>query len=144
MTEGVPYTKAGDIYLFGELLLYIILQDHPVLTPSSFVRNSASEILFPEEQCRSLHIEHLSRVLGGDTHPVVQLVVCCLQVEPGKRPMASVVLKEFNEGWVQAECQSEQALKWGSMVSMKMLGSQFQVGETSFVSNINRVLYLLL
>ncbi len=144
MTEGAPYTKAVDIYLLGELLLYTILQDHPALTASSFIQNSSSEILFPAEQCRSLLIEHLSQVLGSDTHPVVQLVVCCLQSEPGKRPTASVVLKELNEGWVQAECQSEQALKWGSMVSMNMLGSQFQVGKARFVSNLKQCTNIIL
>ncbi len=124
----MPDTKAVDVYLFGELLLYIILQEPPGPATSLSTGNRHSDVPRLEEQCRSFPIDHLSRVLGGDTHPVAQLVEWCLQSEPGKRPSASEVLKELSEGWVEVECRSEQVLKWGLMVSMKLLGSQFQVG----------------
>ncbi len=143
MTDGLPYTKPVDIFLFGELLLYIILQEVPVIATPSFIQGTTSEVPCPEEQCRLLLIERLSWVPGGGcgTHPVVRLVEWCLQSEPGKRPSAREILNELREGWVEVECPSEQVLKWGLIVSMKLLGSEFQVGDVNCIQLEGSVRY---
>ncbi len=64
VTEGVPYSKAVDVYLFGELLLYTILQEPPVRATSTSNGNRNPEVPCPDEQCQSIPTQWCSWLSG--------------------------------------------------------------------------------
>ncbi len=158
--EGASRTKAADIFSFGKLMLYTILQELSVPTTAPSTENSdtgvpttasSTEHLHPgvacsEVQNRPLSIEQLSQLHGGDTHPVEQLVEWCLQKEPGKRPSASQALEVLTEGWVDAECPYEQLTKMKLTVTAQLLEqsltNHFQVDKVS-TCVVNHVSILL-
>ena len=125
LAENVMYTTASDIFSFGHLSLYTILQQFPVPTaPTSIDHNNPGVVVgHSEVQRRSQYIQQLSQLLGSATHPVVQVITQCIQNVPVQRPSARQVLHELEDEWMEIEGLHEQT-KLELMVTTKFLTTQ--------------------
>ncbi len=95
--ENPLYDSSIDIFSFGHLTLYCIVQEYPVPTaPTRPDPNNPGMVTgLTEVQRRWQQMEQLSRQLGGEGHPLVQLVVRCLHNDPSQRPSARQVLSQL-------------------------------------------------
>ncbi len=91
------YNTAIDIFSFGHLTLYTLVQDFPYPTAPTCMDPNHPGVLVArsEVQRRSEQMEQLSRQLGGGRHPLVQLVTQCLHNDPRQRPSARQVLSQL-------------------------------------------------
>ena len=99
------YNAAIDMFSFGQLTLYAIVQDFPYPTaPTRPDPNNPGMVIgMTEIQRRSQQMQQLSQQLGGERHPLVQLVMQCLHNDPRQRPSARQVLSRL-EG-IQAQIE---------------------------------------
>ena len=91
------YNTTIDMFSYGHLSLYTIVQDYPVPTaPTRPDPNNPGMVIgLTEVQRRSHQMELLSKQLGGDEHFLVQLVTQCLQNDPKQRPSARQALDQL-------------------------------------------------
>ncbi len=83
--EPNPHT-AIDMFSFGHLLLYTIAQIHTCIRPN----RPRAVIACTEVQRHSEQMEQLVRQLGGQGHPLVQLVTQCLHNDPRQRVLSQL------------------------------------------------------
>ncbi len=132
-----PCTTATDIFSFGKLLLYTILQELPENT-SSLLADASFPKLPVQQQTQA--IEQVSQLPRdeGHTHPVERLVDWCLQKEAGNRPAASQVLDVLTKGWAEVECPYEQITKMKLAVTTKLL-EQSLINQFQDAASANQV-----
>ncbi len=95
--KNAKYNATIDMFSFGHLALYTLVQDFPYPTAPTTVdpNNPGVIVACSEIERRSEQMEQLSRQLGGRRHPLVQLVTQCLHNDPRQRPSARQVLSQL-------------------------------------------------
>ncbi len=97
--EGITrYNTAIDIFSFGVVSLFTLTQTFPKdLKPANY-RDPATRRLVARSEIerREDYIVPMKAALG-DTHPLVQLTLDCLEYDQEDRPFAVVVLRRLKE-----------------------------------------------
>ncbi len=97
LEENPKYNAAIDMFSFGNLALFTIVELVPI--PGAATRpdpkNPGMVIGLTEVQRRPRPMKKLTQQLGGEKHPLVQLVTQCLHNDPGQRPSAKEVLSQL-------------------------------------------------
>jgi len=96
MTGHSQYDTKIDIFAFGHLTLFAILQTQIPLLPPTYPDEQGSLHARSEVKRRQKSIDEASKLLGKD-HPLVVLLKHCLHNLPGQRPRASEVLAKIHE-----------------------------------------------
>lgn len=88
--EGGEYTDRLDVFSFGHLSLYVLIQHrpHPLLRPT--YREHGRLIPRTEVERRRLFLDELKNKF--DNHTFYQTLVNCLQDEPASRPSCADIL----------------------------------------------------
>ncbi len=99
--EGVTrYNTSIDIFSFGVVSLFTLTQTFPKdLKPATYRNPSSSTLRIvgrSEIERREHYIIPMKAALG-ETHPLVQLTLACLEYEQKDRPSAMVVLRLLQE-----------------------------------------------
>ena len=97
--EGITrYNTAIDIFSFGVVSLFTLTQTFPKdLKPAAYFDPAARRVLGRTEiERREDYIIPMTAALG-ETHPLVQLTLACLEFLPENRPSAAVVLRGLEE-----------------------------------------------
>jgi serine/threonine protein kinase len=92
--EGGKYNNKLDIFSFGHLSIYVIIQQRPHPLLGSNYKNAVGELIARTEvdrRQRYLH-EVKSTIGGGESHPLYGLIIRCLQIEPSARPSSVNVI----------------------------------------------------
>ncbi len=97
LARNPQYNAAIDMFSFGHLTLFTIVQAFPYPTEAtrSDPNNPGMVIGLTEVQRCSEQMEQLARQLGGERHPLVQLVTQCLHNDPRQGPSARQVLSQL-------------------------------------------------
>ncbi len=95
--KNSQYNAAIDMFSFGHLALYTLVQDFPIPTAPTIrdPDNPGMIVACSEVQRRSEQMEQVVRRLGGQRRPLVQLVTQCLHNDPRQRPSARQVLERM-------------------------------------------------
>ena len=91
--EGGYYNDRLDIFSFGHLSIYVMIQQrpHPLLRPT--YREHGRLIARTEVERRTLLIDKVKTKLpGGEQHEMYSLIIRCLQDEPDHRPSCADIL----------------------------------------------------
>ena len=91
--EGGEYTDKLDVFSFGHLSIFVLIQHrpHPLLRPT--YREEGKLIPRTEVDRRSLYLEEVKTKLeGGDKHSFYPVLLSCLQDEPPARPSCADIL----------------------------------------------------
>ncbi len=97
--EGVTrYNTAIDIFSFGVVSLFTLTQTFPKdLKPAAYLDPVTRRVLGRTEiERRENYIIPMKAALG-ETHPLVQLTLACLEFDQEDRPSAMVVLRGLEE-----------------------------------------------
>ena len=97
--EGVTrYNTAIDIFSFGVVSLFTLTQTFPKdLKPANYYDSATRRLVARSEiERRENYIEPMKAALG-ETHPLVQLTLACLEYVSEDRPSAVVVLRGLEE-----------------------------------------------
>ncbi len=97
--EGVTrYNTAIDIFSFGVVSLFTLTQTFPKdLKPATYRDPATRRIVGRSEiERREDYIIPMKAALG-ETHPLVQLTLACLEYDQEDRPSAAVVLRGLEE-----------------------------------------------
>ena len=97
--EGVTrYNTAIDIFSFGVVSLFTLTQTFPKdLKPANYYDSATRRLVARSEiERREQYIEPM-KVALGETHPLVQLTLACLEYVSEDRPSAVVVLRRLEE-----------------------------------------------
>ncbi len=103
--RNAKYNAAIDMFSFGHLALYTLVQDFPISTAPTVMDpdNPGVIVACSEVQRRSEQMEQLICQLGGQRHPLVQLVTQCLHNDPRQRPSARQALSQLERMRAQIE-----------------------------------------
>ena len=96
MTGHAQYDTKVDIFAFGHLMLFTILQTQIPLLPATYLDEQGSLHPRSEVKRRQKSIHKASESLGKK-HPIVVLLKHCLHNSPGQRPHASEILAKIQE-----------------------------------------------
>ena len=90
--EGGVYNQKLDVFSFGHLAIYTIIQHrpHPILGPK--YREHGKLVPRTEVERRHVYIEEVTTKLGNKEHPFIPIIVSCLQDEPDHRPSCPDIL----------------------------------------------------
>ena len=91
--EGGIYTDRLDVFSFGHLSIFVLIQHrpHPLLRPT--YREHGKLIPRTEVERRKLYLEEVKTKLeGGDKHSFYPILLSCLQDEPPARPSCADIL----------------------------------------------------
>jgi serine/threonine protein kinase len=98
--SGVPYTEKLDMFSFGHLGLYIVIQEEPctgMLPPVCYDPVKPNRIVGRTEvERRSVYMDKLHLKLASG-HDVSMLIQDCLSNSPDSRPAACQVIKVFDD-----------------------------------------------
>ncbi len=99
--QGVTptYTVAVDVFSFGQLSLYTLVQEFPTPTAPTYVDQGVG-VACTESQRRSHYIQKLPGMLVGTSEPVVRLIEQCLENDPVQRPSTQQIVHQLKEKWV--------------------------------------------
>lgn len=99
LEQNSRYGTSIDIFSFGHLALFTITQDFPFPTEPILMDPDNPGRLIPrsEVERRSAQMGQLSRQLGGERCPLVQLITQCLHNNPEERPLASEIMSELQQ-----------------------------------------------
>ena len=97
--EGVTrYNTAIDIFSFGVVSLFTLTQTFPKdLKPSTYRDPASRRLVARSEIERREHYIIPMKAALGETHPLVQLTLACLEYDQEDRPSAAVVLRGLEE-----------------------------------------------
>ena len=98
LEESPRYSTTFDMFSFGHLSLYTIIQEFPAPTAPTFMdpNNPGMVIGRTEIQRRERFIQSMFQQLGR-RHPLAQLVMQCLHNDPRQRPSARQVLHQLEQ-----------------------------------------------
>ncbi len=96
------YTVTVDVFSFGQLSLYTLVQEFPTPSAATYVDPSNPEVVmaYTESQRRAHYIEKLPGMLVGTSEAVVRLIEQCLENDPGQRPSTQQIVRQLNVEWV--------------------------------------------
>ncbi len=91
------YTVAVDVFSFGQLLLYTLVQEFPTSSAPTYVDpiNPGVVVARTESQCRA----HYSQKLPGTSEAVVHLIEQCLENDSVQRPSTQQIVHQLKEKW---------------------------------------------
>ena len=90
------YNDRLDIFSFGHLSLFVMVQTQPELLPETYYEKPKKKMARTEIERRDEHIKEMkSKLNGGDKHPLYSIIVSCLNDEPDERPKCCDILNEF-------------------------------------------------
>ena len=97
--EGVTrYNTAIDIFSFGVVSLFTLTQTFPKsLKPANYRDPATRRLVARSEIERREHYIIPMKTALGETHPLVQLTLACLEYDQEDRPSAAVVLRGLEE-----------------------------------------------
>ena len=97
--EGVTrYNTAIDIFSFGVVSLFTLTQTFPKdLKPATYRDPATRRLVARSEIERREHYIQPAKAALGETHPLVQLTLNCLEFDQEDRPSAMVVLRGLEE-----------------------------------------------
>ncbi len=97
--EGVTrYNTAIDIFSFGVVSLFTLTQTFPKdLKPATYRDPATRRLVARSEIERREHYIIPMKAALGETHPLVQLTLACLEYDQEDRPSAVVVLRGLEE-----------------------------------------------
>ncbi|XP_064397166.1 probable serine/threonine-protein kinase drkD [Halichondria panicea] len=97
--EGVTrYNTAIDIFSFGVVSLFMLTQTFPKdLKPATYRDPATRRLIARSEIERREHYIQPAKAALGETHPLVQLTLNCLEFDQEDRPSAVVVLRGLEE-----------------------------------------------
>lgn len=93
--EGNQYNETLDIFSFGHLSIYVIIQHrpHPLLRPN--YREGRQRIARTEIERRSKYLDEVKAKLpGGEQHEMYSIIINCLDDEPESRPSCADILSK--------------------------------------------------
>ncbi len=95
------YTVAVDVFSFGQLSLYTLVQEYPAPTAPTFVdpSNLGVVVARTESQRRAHYIQKLPGMLVGTSEAVVHLIEQCLQNDPVRCPSTQQIVHQLKEEW---------------------------------------------
>jgi serine/threonine protein kinase len=130
-----PYTEKLDMFSFGHLGLYIMVQEEPFddLLPPVYPDSTNPENVIgrTEVERRRVYLDKLHLKLASG-HDVSMLIQSCLSNSPDSRPVASQVIKVFEDLLKeQTEYQMYDVLKesYSSKVTEKIMVSTEDCGK---------------
>ncbi len=96
------YTVAVDVFSFGQLSLYSLVQEFPNPSAATYVdpNNPGVIVARTESQRRAHYIQKLPGMLVGTSEAVVRLIEQCLENDPGQRPWTQQIVRQLTEEWV--------------------------------------------
>ncbi len=96
--QGVTptYTVAVDVFSFGQLSLYTLIQEFPAPT---YVDPNNFAVGCTKSQCRAHNIQKLPGMLVGTSEAVVHLIEQCLKNGPVQRPSTQQIIRQLKEEW---------------------------------------------
>ena len=111
-----------DIFSFGQLVLYIIVQEFPIPTALTYEDSNKPGVILghSEVQRRIQHIEKFCRLIGGMAQSLVCVIVQCLQNDPRQRPSAKQVLHQLQYEWIRVDDTFEEMAKVELMVQVEV------------------------
>ena len=123
LEENPKYSTTIDMFSFGHLSLFTVIQVFPLPVASTFMdpNNPGVIVARSEIQRRMRHIQQMSQQLGG-RHPLVHLVMQCLQNDPQQRPSASQALHQLEQMRAQIEDPYEHMTKLEMIQSLRERG----------------------
>ena len=97
--EGVTrYNTAIDIFSFGVVSLFTLTQTFPKsLKPANYRDPATRRLVARSEIERREHYIIPMKAALGETHPLVQLTLACMEYDQEDRPSAAVVLRGLEE-----------------------------------------------
>ncbi len=97
--QGVTrYNTAIDIFSFGVVFLFTLMQTFPKdLKPANYRDPATRRLVARSEIERREHYIKPMKAALGETHPLVQLTLACLEYDQEDRPSAVVVLRGLKE-----------------------------------------------
>jgi serine/threonine protein kinase len=88
------YNSAVDIFSFGHLLLYTLIQKQPGVEAATYVDSSGGIVARTELERREDIVARLYGILGRE-HPFVEIVTECLQTNAALRPSILTVRMHY-------------------------------------------------
>ncbi len=118
--QGVTptYTVAVDVFLFGQLSLYTLVQEFPNPSATTYV-DLGVIVARTEYQRRAHYIEKLQGMLVGTSEAVVRLIQQCLENDPRQRPSTQQIVHQLKEKWVVLNDPYVEMTKLELVVSMR-------------------------
>ena len=101
MGGGVTYDPSLDVFSFGHLALFTLIQTHvrPLL-PSTYTNSEEQLVARSEVERRMKFVEKAEKIPGS--HSLLSVIQQCLQNKPSKRPYATGKLVEMLQNIVVA------------------------------------------
>ena len=90
--EGGVYNQKLDVFSFGHLAMYTIIQHRPYPLRRPTYKKYGKLIPRTEVERRQVYIEEVTTKLGNKEHPFLPVIVGCLQDEPDHRPSCPDIL----------------------------------------------------
>ncbi len=123
--QGVTptYTVAVDVFSFGQLSLYTLVQEFPTPTAPTYVdpNNPGVVVARTEYQRRAHYIQKLPSMLVGTSEAVVRLIEQCLENDPVQRPLTQQIVHQLKEEWAVPNDPYMEMTKLELVVSMRTM-----------------------
>ncbi len=118
--QGVAptYTVAVDVFSFGQLSLYTLVQEFPSPSATTYV-DLGVVVARTEYQRRAHYIEKLRGMLVGTSEVVVHLIQQCLENDPRQRPSTQQIVHQLKEKCVVPNDPYVEMTKLELVVSMR-------------------------
>jgi len=133
LEENPKYNAAIDMFAFGELSLFTVIQEFPLPTAPTYMDPDNPGMILgrSEVQRRARFIGELKERLGGE-HRLVHLITQCLQNDPRRRPSAREALHQLDEMKPKIEDPYERVNKLEMIQTLgKMTAQIHQLEETA-------------
>ncbi len=123
--QGVTptYTVAVDVFSFGQLSLYTLVQEFPTPNAPTYMdpNNPGVVVALTESQRRAHYIQKLPGMLVGTSEAVVHLIEQCLENDPVQRPSTQQIVHQLKEEWVVPNDPYEEMTKLELVVSIRTM-----------------------
>ena len=90
--EGGQYNDKLDIFSFGHLAIYIVIQHRPHPLLRHTYRERGRLIPRTEVERRAVYLDEVESKLGEDRHELHSHIISCLQDEPNMRPSCEYIV----------------------------------------------------
>ncbi len=120
--QGVvpTYTVSVDVFSFGQLSLYTLVQEFPNPSTATYVDLDLGVVVARTEYQRRTHyIDKLQGMLVGTSEVVVRLIQQCLENDPRQRPSTQQIVHQLKEKWVVPNDPYVEMTKLELVVSMR-------------------------
>ncbi len=112
------YTVAVDVFSFGQLLLYTLVQEFPNPSAATYV-DLGVVVARTEYQRRAHYIGKLQGMLVGTSEVIVRLIQQCLENDPRQCPSTQQIVRQLKEKWVVPNDPYVEMTKLELVVSMR-------------------------